>query len=94
MDWTITMKAARGPVHFEKTKEGGFSCRVTTGLTNRDGGKVIIVDAKGNEGEPAIRKDAASWVDYHGDVDGKVVGVSIMDHPTSFRYRSSRSVSE
>lgn len=86
MDWTITMAAENGPVTFGKTKEGGFAVRVTTGLTNKNGGKVRMVDALGNEGEPAIRKKAASWVDYSGMVDGKHVGVAIMDHPTSFRY--------
>ena len=81
-DWTVTL-TANEPVEFGKTKEGGFAIRVTSGLTRKN---VKMVDAKGNKGEPAIRKDRAPWVDYSGTVDGKKVGVALMNHPGSFRH--------
>jgi hypothetical protein len=93
MDFTITLTAANGPVVFGKdlkmAKEGAFSVRVATGLTDnakKDPGMNLMLDAKGNKGESAIRADSAPWVDYAGTVDGKKVGVSIMNHPSSFRY--------
>lgn len=84
MDWAITLTAANGPVVFGKTKEGGFSVRVAQGIVDKSGGKMI--DADGNQGEPAIRKHAAVWADDYGTVDGKLVGVAIMNHPKSWRF--------
>ncbi len=84
MDWVITLKAENGPVVLGKTKEGGFSVRVAQGMTDKEGGK--MVDAEGHEGEPAIREHSAVWADDYGKVDGKTVGVAIMDHPKSFRH--------
>lgn len=93
MDWTITLTAANGPVVFGKdlkmAKEGSFSVRVATGLTDnakKDPGANLMFDSKGNKGEAAIRKDNAPWVDYVGTVENKKVGVSVMDHPSSFRH--------
>jgi len=96
VDWTITLKAATGPVVFAKdlkmAKEGSFALRMAAGLSEapakgaKDFGLAMMSDAKGNKGENAIRADSAPWVDYTGDVDGKKVGVSVMNHPSSFRY--------
>jgi hypothetical protein len=43
-------------------------------------------DSKGNKGEKAVRGDTAPWVDYVAEVEGKKVGVTVMNHPSSFRY--------
>ncbi len=93
MDWTITLTAAQGPVVFAKNlrmaKEGSFAVRVATGLTDADKkrqGREIMLDAIGNKGEAAIRAAQAPWVDYSGTVDGRKVGVAVMDHPSSFRH--------
>lgn len=88
MDWTITLTAVKEAVTFGKNKEGAFSIRVATGLTDSDKkrmGQEIMLDSKGNRGENPIRADAAPWVDYSGTVDGKKVGVAILNHPSSFR---------
>jgi hypothetical protein len=93
MDWTITLTAAAGPVTLGKdlkmAKEGSFAVRVASWLSDnakKDPGMNLMVDSKGNRGEAAIRKDAAPWVDYVGAVEGRKVGVSVMDHPSSFRH--------
>lgn len=83
MDWTITLKATSKPVVLGKTKEGGFSVRVATELTGPGGGK--MTDALGGEGEPAIRAKTAFWADNYGVINGKTVGVALINHPTSFR---------
>jgi hypothetical protein len=93
MDWTITLTAANGPVVFatdlKMAKEGSFAVRVGPWLSDNakaNPGANLMVDSKGNKGEAAIRADTAPWVDYTGAVDGRKVGVSVMDHPTSFRH--------
>jgi hypothetical protein len=92
-DWTITLSAVNGPVTFAKdlkqAKEGAFVCRLSQQLSLAKGdAPEIIVDAKGGKGEKAAREGAAPWVDYSGTVDGKKVGLAIMNHPTSWRYPS------
>jgi len=90
MDWTITWTAANGPVVLGKNqkmaKEGSFGVRVATELTRKGDAPDMMVDALGNKGEKAIRATNAPWVDYTGDFAGKKVGVSVMNHPSSFRY--------
>ena len=93
MDWRITLTAASGPVVLGKdlkmAKEGSFAVRVASWLSDnakKDPGMALMSDAKGNRGEAAIRADTAPWVDYVGAVEGRKVGVSVMDHPSSFRH--------
>jgi hypothetical protein len=93
MDWTITLKASGGPVVFAKdikmAKEGAFAARLTKELSFAKGdAPEMILDAKGDRGEKAARANGSPWVDYSGTVDEKKVGISIMNHPASFRYPS------
>ena len=83
MDWTITLTADI-PVELGKTKEGGFAVRVAQPLVDKSGGRMI--DADGNKGENPIRAHAAVWADDYGVIDGKTVGVCIMNHPKSWRF--------
>jgi Methane oxygenase PmoA len=85
LDFDITLKATEGPVTFGDTKEGMFGLRVATSMdvTSKKGGK--IVNAEGIENTAAWGKPSP-WVDYTGPVDGKTVGVAILNHPASFRY--------
>ncbi len=92
-DWTITLTAANGPAVFAKdlkqAKEGALVCRLSQQLSLAKGdAPELILDSKGNKGEKLVRENAAPWVDYSGTVDGKKVGVAIMNHPSSFRYPS------
>lgn len=85
LDFDVTLKATAGPVTFGDTKEGTFGLRVASSmdLTARQGGRIVnaegIID-KAAWGQPS------PWVDYSGPVDGKMVGIAILNHPESFRY--------
>lgn len=85
LDFDVTMKATAGPVTFGDTKEGMFGLRVASALdaNRKDGGK--ITNAEGLTNLDAWGK-ASPWVDYAGKIDGKAVGIAILNHPDSFRY--------
>lgn len=86
MDVTFVLTApANAPVVFGDTKEGMFGMRVPSILDSKakKGGK--IVNSDGITDDDTWGKSAA-WVDYSGVIDGKTVGVAILNHPSSFRY--------
>jgi hypothetical protein len=70
-------------VHFGDTKEGSFGIRVPDSMAvdQKKGG--VIVNQHGERDDQAWGK-RSSWVDYSGPVNDKVVGVSILEHPSSF----------
>jgi hypothetical protein len=85
LDFAVKLKATEGPVVMGDTKEGMFGLRVASSMDvdKKKGGK--IRNAEGLEDDKAWGK-ASPWVDYTGPVDGKTVGVAILNHPRSFRY--------
>ena len=85
IDFDITLKATAGPVTFGDTKEGTFGLRLASSMdvNKKSGGK--ITNAEGLNDDAAWGK-ASPWVDYVGPVNGKTVGVAILNHPESFRY--------
>jgi hypothetical protein len=85
LDFEITIKATAGPVVFGDTKEGMFGVRVASSMDvdRKLGGR--ITNAEGLNDARAWGK-ASPWVDYTGPVQGKTVGITIMNHPRSFRY--------
>lgn len=90
IDHSITIHADHGPVTFGDTKEGTFALRVHPALQPKDangstGATGRIVNSGGDVDAAAWGK-AARWVDYSGTIDGKTVGVAILDHPTNFRH--------
>jgi hypothetical protein len=87
LDFAIKLEATHGDVHFGDTKEGGIlSARVASimDVDRGKGGRIENVYGGINEGETWGK--AAHWCDYSGYVDGKRVGIAILDHPLSFRY--------
>jgi len=85
IDFEIVLKAAFGPVTFGDTKEGMFGLRVASSMDvdRKRGGR--IVNAEGLVDDKAWGK-ASPWVDYSGPINGKTVGIAILNHPRSFRY--------
>lgn len=85
IDLEVTLKATHGPVKLGDTKEGTLGLRVASSMdANRKPGGTIT-NAEGLVDQAAWGK-ASAWVDYTGPVEGEVVGVAIMDHPSSFRH--------
>jgi hypothetical protein len=71
-------------------KDAGLSIRVPTEMAvdrGKEGGKGTghIITSEGLTDEAAWGK-RATWVDYHGTVGGKAVGVAMLNHPSSFRH--------
>jgi hypothetical protein len=69
---------------FGDTKEGTFGIRLATSMTEDRTGRMR--NAEGQEGEKNVWGKRSPWVDYAGQVNGKLVGVAIMDHPSNPRH--------
>ena len=85
IDVNITFTAEHGDCVLGDKKDAGFSIRVATSMDvdSKKGGRLI--NSHGVTDKDAWGK-RAPWVDYHGPVNGKTVGVAILNHPSSFRY--------
>lgn len=85
MDLTVTLLAPFGEVKLGDTKEGGIcSMRVQEVMQGDAGG--LMTNGVGGVTEPQIWGHRAPWLDYSGTLGGKKVGMTIFDHPRSFRY--------
>jgi len=86
-DVDVTLKATAGPLTLGATKEGTFGLRVasTMDVTAKPGPGGKITNAEGLTDADAWGKPSA-WVGYAGPVAGRTVGVTIMNHPESFRF--------
>ena len=92
IDYAVTIHADHGPVTFGDTKEGTFGLRVPATLQTKDehgsrGAAGHILNSEGLR-DAAAWGQAARWVGYWGPVDGRTVGVAILDHPTNLRHPS------
>ncbi len=85
IDFDIVLAATVGDVTFGDTKEGMLGVRVPTSMdvSSKKGGKIT-----NSEGQIDLKAwgQPAPWVDYTGPVDGKTVGIAILNGPGSFRY--------
>lgn len=85
IDYGVTFTAGEGDVTFGDTKEGGLiSFRVATPMDGSRGGKIEI--AGGGRGEKECWGRPSPWCDYSGTVEGKPVGIAVMDHPENPRH--------
>lgn len=83
LSWDIRLTAAVHDVTFEDTKEGLLGFRVAPSMKEKNGGHVVSSD--GQRGTKDCWGKTFAWIDYSGTVDGKTVGVALMDHPANFR---------
>jgi hypothetical protein len=83
IDFEIRIDALR-PLKFGDTKEGTFGIRLATPLSEAKGGK--MVNAEGAQTEKNVWGKQSPWVDYFGTLEGKTVGIAIMDHPSNPRH--------
>ena len=85
IDVNIIFTAEHGDCVLGDKKDAGFSVRIATSMDvdSKKGGSII--NSNGITDKAAWGKRAA-WVDYHGPVNGKTVGVAILNHPSSFRH--------
>ena len=85
IDLDIDLVAAHGPVELADMKDAGVYIRVPDSMAvdRRLGG--TIVNSGGQRDADAWSK-TATWVDYHGPVEGEHLGIAILNHPTSFRH--------
>jgi hypothetical protein len=85
IDYAVTFTAGEKDVLFGDTKEGGIlSFRVATPMDGSRGGR--IENAGGGRGEKECWGKASPWCDYSGTVEGKQVGIAVMDHPENLRH--------
>lgn len=90
IDVDIDLIASEGDIVVDDKKDAGLSIRVPTEMAvdrGKEGGKGTgkIINSEGVTDEAAWGK-RATWVDYHGTVGGKAVGVAMLNHPSSFRH--------
>lgn len=85
VDVSIRFLATDGDVSLTDTKEGGvLSVRVASSMDGDRGG--TIVNSYGGVTEAETWGKPAQWVDYCGPVGDKTMGITVMDHPSSFRH--------
>ncbi len=90
IDFDIDLKATEGDVEWGDNKDGVFGIRVASSMDvkhksvkNAEPGRII--NSNGLTDVDAWGK-SATWVDYQGKVAGELLGIAILDHPSSFRH--------
>lgn len=68
---------------FGDQEEMGLGIRVATPMTVKAGGTILTSD--GHKNEKQVRGKTSAWCDYAGTIDGKRVGITLMQHPKNFR---------
>lgn len=79
----MKLTALNAPVTFGDTKEGLFAIRLNHDMRGKSGGRILNAD--GLKGEKDCWGKPTAWIDYHGEVEGTTVGVSLFDDPNNFR---------
>ncbi|MFN3648359.1 MAG: PmoA family protein [Armatimonadota bacterium] len=85
LDYEVHLIASHGDVEYGDTKEGGIlAFRVFHTIKGGEGGKMM--NSERGVGEKQVWGKRAQWLDYSGPVQGKVVGIAMMDHPGNLNH--------
>lgn len=83
IEWDATFQSDDGDFTFGDQEEMGFGARVTTGITEKNGG--VITSSSGVKTAKATWGQDAEWCDYSGIVEGRPIGLTLMADPKNFR---------
>jgi hypothetical protein len=77
--------ATDGPVRLEDRKDSGLSIRVPASMAvdSKQGGRLFNSVGLTNA---AAWGQSAPWCCYHGPVEGEELGISFLNHPSSYRF--------
>ena len=81
IDLTSTLIASQTDLTFAQDNHAFLGVRVADTIDVEDGG--TILNANGQRNEEEAMGQSADWADYSGVVAGKVVGVTLMNHPSN-----------
>jgi hypothetical protein len=89
LTFDIDLHASTVPITFGDTKEGSFGVRVAASMTEKRnlGGRLENADGHRTEGARSNADGkgcwgvASAWCDYSGPVEGKIVGIALLDDP-------------
>jgi hypothetical protein len=78
----IDLEASAAPLIFGDTKEGSMGVRINDRI-RAEHGKGKIENADGKTGERQCWGRVSAWCDYSGPMDGRVVGLAMLDDPAN-----------
>ncbi|RYD66148.1 MAG: hypothetical protein EOP84_31365, partial [Verrucomicrobiaceae bacterium] len=88
-DIEVTLKAGEKDVILGDTKEGTMGMRIAESMRLKQPkgktGEGHMLSSEGDK-DGAVWGKRAAWVDYWGPVQGKTLGVAMMDHPKNPRH--------
>jgi len=85
IDVEIQLVGVKDSITIVGKKDSGLSVRVAHSMSVDAGEGGTIVNSAGDRDKGAWGK-RAPWVDFNGPVEGKRMGVAMLNHPDSFRY--------
>ncbi len=92
IDFDFLLTATDQKVRFGDTKEGTFGIRIATELEEARVGTTGVlrtgrIQSAGHKvGELEVWGKRSRWVDYSGSIEGKSLGIAILDHPGNPRH--------
>lgn len=81
---TIRLIASTCQLRFGDSKEGFFAIRLAPSLTLKDGKGHILTSEDHKDADAWGKK--ARWIDYTGEISGKLVGVTMFDSTANYGY--------
>jgi hypothetical protein len=88
-DFEVTLTAGDKDAVFGETKEGAAAIRIAESMRLKGPkatpGAGKIVNSEGDT-DGAVWGKRAKWVDMSGPIDGKILGITFMDHPKNPRH--------